>query len=149
MNDRRSRRTADIPEFTPVPVRARRDGWTPARQRAFIAALHSTRSVTKAVEATGMTRESAYRLRSRSGAEGFAAVWDSVFADDIRSTTAAPSQLHRAIHGTRLHFVFEDGSVGTLTRFDNTAALKLLRRMDHAAASRANAALRRKVTREK
>ena len=30
---------ASAPDFDPVPVRARKDGWTPARQIAFIAAL--------------------------------------------------------------------------------------------------------------
>lgn len=62
--------------FAPVPVRARHDGWTAARQRAFIVRLALCGSVGKAARAVGMTREGAYRLRGRAGAEGFAAVWD-------------------------------------------------------------------------
>lgn len=36
------------PAFTPVPVRARRDGWTPARQFRFIAMLAETGSPARA-----------------------------------------------------------------------------------------------------
>jgi hypothetical protein len=45
--------------FTPVPVRARRDGWTMARQRRFVLALALTGSVTLAAASVGMKREGA------------------------------------------------------------------------------------------
>lgn len=61
--------------------RIREDGWTVARQLAFLAALISTRSVTLAARATGMSRESAYRLRDRAGL--FAALWDHALAPDF------------------------------------------------------------------
>ena len=54
----------------------RRDGWTPARQLAFLDALVRTLSVTRAAAAAGMSRESAYRLRARDPAGLFAAAWD-------------------------------------------------------------------------
>jgi hypothetical protein len=66
-----------IPAFHPVPVGARRDGWTPARQAEFIGLLAETRSVLAAARRVGMGRESAYRLRKRTGAAGFAAAWDA------------------------------------------------------------------------
>lgn len=66
-----------IPAFHPVPVGKRRDGWTPARQADFIGMLYQTRSVSAAARAVGMGRESAYRLRKRAGAAGFAAAWDA------------------------------------------------------------------------
>lgn len=56
--------------------RFRRDGWTPARQLRFLDALARTRSVTRAAAAAGMSRESAYRLRSRPSSGLFAAAWD-------------------------------------------------------------------------
>ena len=65
-----------IPAFVPVPTRARRDGWTLARQAQFIGALAETGSVAAAAARVGMSRESAWRLRSREGAESFAAAWD-------------------------------------------------------------------------
>ncbi|HEY0312965.1 MAG TPA: hypothetical protein VGC56_10780 [Allosphingosinicella sp.] len=65
------------PAFTPVPVRARVDGWTPARQRAFVEHLAETLSVDAAAALVGMTAQSARALRRRAGAEGFAAAWDA------------------------------------------------------------------------
>jgi hypothetical protein len=62
--------------FTPVPVTARRDGWTAERQRAFIASLASHGSVGAAARAVGMTPQTARRLRTKPQAEGFARAWD-------------------------------------------------------------------------
>jgi len=75
-----ARAAAQVPSFVPVPVRARRDGWTAERQLTFIAALAQTGSIGQAALAAGMSRESAYRLRRRKGAESFAAAWDSILA---------------------------------------------------------------------
>jgi len=61
--------------FPPI-ARPRHDGWTHDRQAAFITALRRTRNVTRAAAAAGMSRESAYRLRARPSAAGFAAAWD-------------------------------------------------------------------------
>ena len=58
--------------------KVRRDGWTPERQLRFLDALTRTRSVTKAACAAGMSRESAYRLRSRRDGALFAATWDRI-----------------------------------------------------------------------
>ncbi len=63
----------------PVPSH-RRDGWTPARQLRFLDMLARTRSVTRAAAATGMSRESAYRLRNRDSGGLFAAAWDRILA---------------------------------------------------------------------
>lgn len=71
----RVRRT--IPAFHPVPVVPRQDGWTPQRQADFIGHLAQTGSVLAAARAVSMGRESAYRLRKRHGAAGFAAAWDA------------------------------------------------------------------------
>jgi hypothetical protein len=65
--------------------RVRRDGWTPERQLRFLDALARTRSVTRAAACAGMSRESAYRLRNRPGADLFAALWDRVTAFEPRA----------------------------------------------------------------
>jgi phage terminase small subunit len=66
----------EIP-FDPVPSRTgRKDGWTPDRQRQFIAALARCGSVTAAARHVGMSASSAYRLLDREGADSFAAAWD-------------------------------------------------------------------------
>lgn len=68
------RRRPRIPAFAPVPTRTRRDGWTLSRQAQFIGALAETGPAAAAAARVGMRRESAWRLRSRAGAESFAAV---------------------------------------------------------------------------
>jgi hypothetical protein len=68
-----------LPAFTPVPMtRSRHDGWTPERQRAFIAALAASGVVARAARSVGMGPTSAYALRHRPGAESFVAAWDQV-----------------------------------------------------------------------
>jgi hypothetical protein len=58
----------------------RSDGWTPDRQLRFLDALARTRSISRAAAAAGMSREGAYRLRERPGAELFALLWDRAIA---------------------------------------------------------------------
>lgn len=66
------------PFFRPVPLRTRADGWSEARQCAFLTQLYVTGLVTAAARSVGMTRASAYWLRNRPGAESFAHAWDHV-----------------------------------------------------------------------
>ena len=66
-----------LPPFLPVPLRTRKDGWTPARQARFIALLAETACVRKAAQLVGLTRESAYRLRKHRGAGSFRIAWDT------------------------------------------------------------------------
>ena len=70
--------------------KVRRDGWTPERQLRFLDALAGTRSVTKAAAATGMSREGAYRLRSRLSDGLFALLWDRALRPDL----AANPEVH-------------------------------------------------------
>lgn len=63
-----------------VPLRHRSDGWTPRRQRDFLAALSQTRSITRAARAVGLSRTAAYRLRGHPAARDFAAAWDDALA---------------------------------------------------------------------
>jgi len=62
------------PDFEPVPLRHRHDGWTAERQRNFIALLAAGWRPGRAAARVGMSRKSAYALRSRPGGEGFAAL---------------------------------------------------------------------------
>jgi hypothetical protein len=68
---------ADPFAFEPVPsASSRHDGWTPERQRAFIAELARIGMVSAAAPSVGMSRKSAYELLKRAGPEsGFARVW--------------------------------------------------------------------------
>lgn len=58
--------------------RIRRDGWTAARQLAFLNVLARTGSVSRAASAVRMSRESAHRLRRREPHGLFAAAWAEV-----------------------------------------------------------------------
>jgi len=69
-----------VPAFHPVPIRTRSDGWTPVRQAEFIGVLAETGSVSAAAEFVGLSRETAYRLRRKPGAEEFALAWDIAVA---------------------------------------------------------------------
>jgi hypothetical protein len=77
----------DLPpflRFEPVPVRARYDGWTPELQHRLILLLAHGLRPGEAARKLGKTRSTAYALRSRPGAESFAAAWDAAlrFAKD-------------------------------------------------------------------
>jgi hypothetical protein len=66
-----------LPAFTPVPRQTQRhDGWTPERQRGFIAALADTGSVRHAAHAVNMTPEGAYLLRRHPEGTGFRKAWE-------------------------------------------------------------------------
>lgn len=91
---------ADEPDidFIPVPRRRnRRSGWTPERQRAFIAALARCGSVRAAARHVGLSARTAYRLLDMDGAESFAAAWDQ--AMDIGRERMRADALERAMNG--------------------------------------------------
>ncbi|HEV7661853.1 MAG TPA: hypothetical protein VGO55_18590 [Allosphingosinicella sp.] len=67
------------PDFTPIPVRYRKDGWTPERQYLYVAALARTGHAGKAARAVGMTEQSAAKLRRRPDAASFNAACAAAF----------------------------------------------------------------------
>lgn len=62
---------AHLLTFAPVPLRARRDGWTPERQRRYVLALAATGHGGRAAALVGLSPQSACALSRRPGAEGF------------------------------------------------------------------------------
>jgi hypothetical protein len=66
-------------QFTPVPVRRRRDGWTLERQRRYVAALFETGHKGKAARAVGMTEQSAAKLLRRPDAASFARACEAAY----------------------------------------------------------------------
>lgn len=130
-----------IPPFHPVPIGKRHDGWTPARQASFIGMLYQTRSVAAAARAVGMGRESAYRLRKRPGAAGFAAAWDAamgqVHTRIMRGTaksTGLPAH-YRARAGLMQVLVRAGCFVGVEKKQDNSALLSHIAQLDRALAA--------------
>ena len=130
------------PFFHPVPVRSRRDGWTVARQCEFLARLYLTGSVSEAARAVGMSRASAYRLREREGAEGFAHAWDAIFVPPGMGRIAVPKPDWRKVTSPTLARRMQTGLVQPLIhrgriaairrKPDNFSMLRLLRRVDAA-----------------
>ena len=70
--------------FVPARLKVRHDGWTPARQVRFIDELAATRSITSACRAVGMSSASAYKLRGRPEAAGFAHAWRQALSDGTK-----------------------------------------------------------------
>lgn len=112
--------------FTPVPIaRARHDGWSPERQRRFIDALGRLGCVNAAARALGSSRTSVYKLRSRPGAESFAAAWDAALGAARADRFAL--LFERATVGVLVPRRYRNAFVGTRHFFDNAAGLAALR----------------------
>src|SRR5690349_21729118 len=71
----------DLLEFTPVPRRKQRvDGWSPEKQRAFIAALSATGSKRRAAQAIGMAAYGVDQMLKSEGNESFKAAFERAMA---------------------------------------------------------------------
>jgi hypothetical protein len=123
---------SDLLAFTPVPLRGRRDGWTPARQHTFIKALSQGYRTGRAAQRVGMSRQTAYALRQRPGAESFAAAWNAAVdaAACRRSASRAPSEWERAVEGRLRPVRYRRRVVAMERHYDNGALIRLLGRIE-------------------
>lgn len=118
----------DLNDFDWVPVRrkARLDGWSPEKQRLFIATLADTGSVTKAARAVGMSTKSAYELRRQPDAAGFAQAWASAIRQGMNRLIDVC--LERALEGTEQPIYDREGRViGHRVKHHERMAMFLLR----------------------
>lgn len=92
--------------YTPVVLRARRDGWTADRQRQFLAALAETGCISDACKAVGVAPRSAHRLRTRPDAKAFARAWDLALLLAVPRLLAMAFE--RATHGA-IRELWKDG----------------------------------------
>jgi hypothetical protein len=124
----------ELLRFTPVPSRARHDGWSAADQRKFIARLARGHSVDEAAKSVGHSRQSAYALRRRKGAEEFARAWiwaQRIGRDACEARRCAPTPDLAYSFETMLVPRFYRGRlVGFVQREDHAAALRALRALD-------------------
>lgn len=112
-------------DFTPVPIeRIHHNSWTERRQRDFITALEEMGSVRHACRAVGKTRQSAYKLRERPGAESFSVAWD--VALETGYCKAFDRALERAKVGIVTPRFYKGKQVGTRHRLDFRLALAAL-----------------------
>lgn len=123
---------ADLPQaplaFTPVPLRARHDGWSALRQRGFIRRLALCGSVSAAAKAVGMSRNAAYLLRAKPGAESFAAAWDAALA--MGADRVGDQSLERALLGERRPVFYRGRQIGEYVRHHEGLTIAVLRHRD-------------------
>lgn len=109
-----------LPDFTPVPRKYRHDGWTPERQKAFIAALADTGSVSRAAAMVNMAQTNCYTLRRAPGAESFRRAWEAAL--DFGVARLKDIAFERAIDGYLVP-VFVAGKLMGFRRKHNDALL--------------------------
>ncbi len=114
-----------IISFSPAQVRARSDGWTPARQRAFITALAESGTVAHAAVEVGMTVTSAYRLRHHPLAKDFDRAWSSAL--DHAMKRLADEAMMRAMHGIAAPVFHKGEQVGERRSYSDRMTMFLLR----------------------
>ena len=107
-----------------APTRHRDDGWTAARQRAFLERLAECGSVSAAARSVGMSRESAYGLRRRTDARAFVQAWDAARILAVEHLTEVAWD--RALHGQARPIYYRGELVGETRQFDNRLLLALI-----------------------
>lgn len=129
----------ELPEFlrfAPVKVKARRGGWTAQLQRRFVLHLARGASVDEAARTLGRSRQSAYALRSRAGAEGFAAAWDAAveFAGHARGAAYAmrglPGDYRSAVETILVPRIYRGRLIGYVQREDVGGVMSRMRTLD-------------------
>jgi hypothetical protein len=116
----------ELPPITPVPRQyERHDGWTPARQIAFIEALADTGSIKAAARAVDMSAEGAYHLRRQPGAESFRAAWEAAL--QLGVARIEDVVMDRALNGVEEPLYSYGKLIGTRTRYNDRLLMFILR----------------------
>jgi hypothetical protein len=128
----------DLPaflRFAPVPGRSRRDGWTPDLQLRFVVHLARGAGVDEAARRLGRSRQSAYALRARPGAEGFAAAWDAAvaFAGAARGAAWMRGAPQAGVETVLVPRTYRGRLIGFVQREDHSGMIAKLRRLDRMA----------------
>lgn len=100
------------------------DRWTAPKMAAFLRQLSATHSVAAAARSVGMSRQSAYRLRSRLKGRAFDLAWDVAFQHSYDNL--AHAALERAINGVEVPVFHKGEQVGSYRRFDERLTVALL-----------------------
>lgn len=127
----------DLPDFlrfAPVPVRSRRDGWTPTLQFRFVLSLSLGVGVDEAARRLGRSRQTAYALRRRAGAEEFAAAWDAA-VDFAREARGAAAGLPHGRRDTMIETLlvprtYRGRLIGFVEREDLRGAVRVMNRLE-------------------
>ena len=115
---KRTKPNEAVPDFTPVPRKYdRHDGWTPERQRGFIAALAELGSVSGAAKRVAMATFGAYALRRAEGAESFREAWRKAL--DMGAQRLADIAMERAIEGVAVPIMYHGKQVGERRQYND------------------------------
>jgi hypothetical protein len=98
--------------------------WTPDKRAAFLRELAATHSVSAAARSVGMSRQSAYRLRTRLRGQPFDVAWRAAFRRKVDAL--AEALIDRALHGVEVPHFHKGELIHTSRRFDERAAVALL-----------------------
>ncbi len=129
----------DVPaflRFEPAPVRARSDGWNAGVQQRFVLHLAKGAGPGEAARHVGRSKQTAYALRARPSAEGFAVAWDAAVAFACHARTAGRSPT-AAFTDSGLEMLmvprfYRGRLIGFVQREDVHGAMRRLRMMDRA-----------------
>jgi hypothetical protein len=102
--------------------------WTPDKQHLFLMHLAQTGSVRSAANLVGMSSDSAYGFRNRTGSRNFARAWDAALCR-VRARIA-DQLVERALHGQTETVTDSYGEKVHRHRYDNRLGLALLARLD-------------------
>ena len=132
MAQKRTARAGDTapsaPDFDPVPLRYRRDGWTPERQVAYIRALSECGVVRDACKRVGMSPESAYELARRPDAQSFRVAWEIALDNAVRRI--GDEAFSRCINGVAIPHYYQGELIGEHRRYDERLTMFILRYRD-------------------
>lgn len=123
-----SKHDISLTHATPANNAQRHDGWTLPKQAAFLRALSATHSVTQAAKSVSMSRQSAYRLRSRLKGRAFDLAWEVAFhhSYDVLAHAARADIFWRALNGVEVPVYFQGEQVGSYRKYDERLTVALL-----------------------
>jgi hypothetical protein len=91
---------------------------------AFLRELAASQSVSQAAKSVGMSRQSAYKLRTRLAGTPFALAWEVALEAGLQQL--AHALMDRALNGTEQPHYYHGELVGTTRKYDNRLAAWLL-----------------------
>ena len=114
--------------FTPVPRRARFDGWTAEKQIHFIETLALTGSLRAAAASVNMSEQGAIWLRKLPGSESFNAAWDAAVA--VGTEAIREKLVDHALNGIPEDVWHGGKKVGERRRFNHRSMMWVVEKGD-------------------
>ena len=117
-----------VPDFDPVKLRYRRDGFTPDRQVAIIKALAECGCIAEACRRVGISTEAFYELVRRPDAQSFRLAVDIAMDNAVRRID--DNAFGRALNGIPIPHYYKGELVGEHRRWDERLTMFILRYRD-------------------